>query len=139
MKENKRKKVSIQSNSGFTMADLAISIIVFTIFIGTIGSLFYSIYKINLQTKMTAAAMNYATEILEDIDKISYDKVVNGMENEYITKFSIPSAYQLNLEVRNYNEGNDREDLIKKVKLTVSYQLAGDPETLMIQKLKIKE
>lgn len=121
------------------MTDLAVAIVVFTIFAGVIGTLFYSSFKVNVQTKLSGSAVNYAIQILEDIDKLTYEQVTNGMEQQYMTKFSIPSGYQLLLEVSNYNEGNDKEDLIKKVKLTISYGLTGETENIVIEKLKIKE
>ena len=139
MKIEKKKKINIASDSGFTITDLAIAIIIFLLFTGIMGSLFYNAFKTERQTQMSGAAINYAIQILEDIDKISYEEVTNDMEESYMSKFSISSAYNLKIEVTNYNEGNDKEDLIKIVKLTMEYELAGDSENIMIKKLKIKE
>ena len=99
----------------------------------------YNSFKTNLQVKMAGTAANYAIQILEDIDKISYDKVINGMESSYKSKFSIPNGFDLSIEVSNYNEGTDKEDLIKKVKLTITYSLAENSENLVIERLKVKE
>lgn len=134
-----KNKINIKSNKGFTIADLAIALIVFVIFTGIIGTLFYSSFKINSQARISAVATNYAIEILEDIDKISYDDVQNGMESKYIEQFSIPEGYELSINVQKYNLGNDKVDLIKKVKLTLSYGMMGDTEQIVIQRLKVKE
>lgn len=139
MKERKNKQFNICSEKGFTMQDLMIALVILMSFVGVIGSMLYSTYKLNLETKMTAEVANYAILILEDIDKISYDQVDNSLASTYINRFSIPSGYQVQLEVSRYNEGNDKKDLIKKVKLTVSYQLAGQKEEFVIHKLKMKE
>ena len=72
-KKQKRIQLNIASNKGFTMTDVVIALIIFTIFTGTIGSFMYASYKMNLQTKMSGSAVNYAMEILEDIDKIAYE------------------------------------------------------------------
>lgn len=133
------KKINFKSNSGFTMTDLVTALIIFSIFTGIIGTLMYNSFKTNLQVKMAGTAANYAIQILEDIDKISYDKVINGMESSYKSKFSIPNGFDLSIEVSNYNEGTDKEDLIKKVKLTITYSLAENSENLVIERLKIKE
>ena len=133
------KKLNFKSEAGFTMTDLIAALIIFSIFTGIIGTLMYASFKTNLQTKMAGTAGNYAIQILEDIDKITYDEVKNGMENSYKSKFSIPSGFDLNIDVSNYNEGTDKEDIIKKVKLTITYNFAGDSEQLVINKLKIKE
>lgn len=133
------KKINFKSNSGFTMTDLVTALIIFSIFTGIIGTLMYNSFKTNLQVKMAGTAANYAIQILEDIDKISYDKVINGMESSYKSKFSIPNGFDLSIEVSNYNEGTDKEDLIKKVKLTITYSLAENSENLVIERLKVKE
>lgn len=133
------KKLNLKSESGFTMTDLIAALIIFSVFTGIIGTLFYSSFKMNLQTKMAGTAGNYAIQILEDIDKMTYDEVVNGMENNYRNKLSIPTAFDIKIEIVNYNEGNNKEDLIKKVKLTINYSLAGKNEELVMNHLKIKE
>ncbi len=132
-------KTNIKSNSGFTMTDLVVALIIFLIFSGLVVTAFYSSYVVNSKTKITASATNYSIQILEDIDKITYDEVQNGMENTYRQKFSIPDGYSLKMKVTNYNEGNDKEDLIKNVELTIEYKIAGDNEKIVINKIKVKE
>lgn len=134
-----KKKIDIKSNSGFTMTDLIVALVIFTVFTSFIGSLLYTAFKTNIQTKLAGASVNYAIQILEDIDKIAYDEVQNGMENDYITKLSIPSGFNILIDVSNYNEGNSKEDLIKKVKLTITYEFSESTETLVMERLKIKE
>lgn len=133
------RKLNFRSDSGFTMTDLIAALIIFSIFTGMIATLMYTSLKMNLQIKMAGAAENYAIQILEDIDKIGYDQVTNGMEDSYKSKFGVPTGFDLSIEVSNYNEGTSKEDLIKKVKLTISYEFAGNSEKLVIEKLKIKE
>lgn len=139
MKRKQKNKINIKSNSGFTMADLIAALTIFMIFTGVICGLFYSAYKVSLETKLSSTALSYAIAILEDIDKISYDDVINGMETKYIRKFSIAEGFNLSLEVTNYNEGTTKEDLIKKVKLTISYNISGQNQEIVINKMKMKE
>ena len=73
-------KINVKSNKGFTIADLAIALIIFILFTEIIGTLFYSSFRLNSQAKISAVATNYAIEILEDIDRIAYEDVQNGME-----------------------------------------------------------
>lgn len=135
----KKKLINIKSNSGFTMYDLILALIIFTMFTTIIGTLMYSAFKSGLQVKMSGSSIYYAIQILEDIDKITYEEVQNGMESSYISKFSIPSGFTIDIDVSNYNKGNDKKDLIKKVKLTVSYELSGETESIVINKVKVKE
>lgn len=133
------KDINVKSESGFTMTDLAAALIIFAMFTGLICTLMYNAFRIEMQTKMAGNANFYAIEILEDIDKISYDDVVNGMESKYKAKFSISDNYNIKLEVSNYDEGGAKEDLIKNVKLTITYKLDNSTENLIINKIKVKE
>lgn len=139
MIETKNYKQTIRSNSGFTVTDLVIALIIFLIFSGLVVTAFYSSYVTNAKMKITASATNYAIQILEDIDKITYDEVKNEMEDMYRNKFSIPDGYSLKIEVSNYNEGNQKEDLIKNVTLIIAYKVVGDTEKIVINKIKVKE
>ena len=75
------KDINVKSESGFTMTDLAAALIIFAMFASLIGTLMYTAFRTELQTKIAGQANFYAIEILEDIDKITYDEVVNGMES----------------------------------------------------------
>lgn len=134
-----RYNKNIKSDYGFTMTDLVIALIIFLIFSGLVVTAFYSSYVTNAKMKITASATNYAIQILEDIDKITYDEVKNEMEDMYRNKFSIPDGYSLKIEVSNYNEGNQKEDLIKNVTLIIAYKVVGDTEKIVINKIKVKE
>ena len=57
------------------------------------------------------------------------------MESKYIQKYAIPSGFRLSIQVSNYKE----EDIIKKVKVTVSYELAKNTQDIVIERMKIKE
>lgn len=139
MIEKRKWKQNIKSNSGFTMTDLVVALIIFLIFSGLVVTAFYASYTVNSKMKITAVATNYSIQILENIDKITYDEVQNGMENMYRQMLSIPDGYNLKIEVADYNEGNDKEDLIKNVKLTIEYKFIGDTEKIVINKIKVKE
>ena len=54
-------------------------------------------------------------------------------------QFQIPEGYQLSIIVQKYNVGNDKSDLVKKVKLTLEYGMMGRTEQIVIQRLKVKE
>lgn len=133
------KNKIIKSNRGATMADLVAAITIFSIFTGIIGTLMYNAYKTNLQTKLAGTAVNYAVEILEDIDKISYDEVQNGMEEDYKRKLGISNKFNLDIDVKKYSQGTTKKDLIKQIKLTISYKFVGKTEYFIVENLKMKE
>lgn len=140
MSKDKTLKKLIRSNKGFTMQDLAIATLIITIFVGLISTLMYSVYKTNVKTNLTSQMATYAVQILEDIDKIPYEEVKPELADEYKSDFSIPESFNISIEVSNYGEGvNNVQDVIKIVKLNISYTILNETEGFSIQKLKIKE
>ena len=130
----------IKSEKGFTMEDLTVAVIIIITFVGIITSLMYSVKKLNVETDLTAQMTSYAVQIIEDIDKISYEEVNEELAKTYNEKFSIPKAFKIDLKVSKYGEGiENMKELIKIVDLKISYTFKGNEQKFTVQKLKIKE
>ena len=126
-----------KSESGFTMQDLMIAILIIMLLVGIVASLMYSVYKINAETSLMMEASAYAVELLEDIDKIAYEEVDANLESIYDR--SLPAGFNVDLEITNYREEQNLQDVIKIVKLTISYEFLGNTSNVSVTKLKIKE
>lgn len=134
------KKINIKSENGFTMQDLVIALLLITMFVALLTSIMYSVYYSNIRINLTSQAVVYAVQILEDIDKISYEQVNSELAQTYHNKFSIPDGYSIDLQVSNYGEGvHGIQDVIKIVKLTISYKIQNETEQFSVKRLKIKE
>lgn len=125
----------LKSNKGFTMQDVIIGMVILTIFAGTIAGSYLAIYKIQAETQMTAVASLYGIQILENIDRIAYEDVKNGMEDNYRQAYNISDKMDLKIEVSPYGT----EDTLKMIRLTLTYEIAGNTEELVLEKLKVKE
>lgn len=125
----------LKSNKGFTMQDVVLGVIILTIFAGTIAGSYLAIYKIQVQTQLTTVASLYGIQILENIDRKAYEDVTNGMEEAYKQAYGISDKMGLKIEIAQYNE----DDTIKQVRVTLTYQIAGNKEELVLEKMKIKE
>ena len=119
------KSRKLKSESGFTMYDLIVAMFLITLFVGLIASLMYSSYKINMETNLMMQASAYSVQILEDIDKIAYEEVDSSLASKYKSDFSIPAGFNVNLEVSKYGEEQNLQDVMKIVKLTISYEFSG--------------
>ena len=126
---------NLKSNKGFTIQDAGIAIIILLLFAGVIGGSYITIYQVQSETKLSAVTNIYAIQILENLDKISYEEVVNGMEEKYRTEYGIPNTMGLKLEVNSY----DQADTVKKIRLTMNYDLSNQSQELVLEKLKVKE
>ena len=123
-----------KNENGFTMADLAVALIAFGIFVGVISALFINVYNIKAQTMLNADAMYYLIKVIEDVDRISFAEVDNGMEQSYKQKFGIPDSMNLVIEVSDSGNAN-----AKKVQFSIEYTFRDHSERIVINRLKMKE
>lgn len=138
MRNNLNNKIN--SEKGFTMQDLLIACFIIIVFVGIISSLMYTVYKINLKTKLMSQMTVYAVKILENIDKISYEEVQTKTAQEYKNEFSIPNGFDVQIQISNYIEDADSiDDVIKIVNLKLSYTFRNETEEFTVTRLKIKE
>jgi len=136
----KKIKVNFKSEKAFTMQDLIIAILIIGIFVALIGNLMYNSYMNKVVANLTAQMSMYSVEILEDIDKISYEEVQTKTPEQYRAQFAIPDGFDIKIEIRDYIEGQQEEqDLMKIVKLTLSYTIQGKKQDFVVERLKIKE
>ncbi len=129
----------LKSNQGFTMQDLVVAILILMLFVGTIGSVYLAVYEVQIDTKLDSVATLFAVQIVEYIDKISYDEVENGMEEEVRQEFSIPNSFGIQIQVSNYEPEANSQDIIKEVKVTITYTFNENDRNITINRLKIKE
>ena len=130
----------IKSNKGISMADLVIALLILIILSGVIGNMLYQIAYNNASLRMNAIATDYAVKVAEYIDKIPYEDVTTEMQITEINGQKIIDKFKINIEVENYNSNDStKKDIIKKVTITVNYDILKENKTYKIQKLKIKE
>ena len=140
MKKVKLVKLNIKSEKAFTMQDLVIALVIIMLFVGIIGSTLYLAFMNNAKTILTSQMTFYAVQIIEDIDKISYEEAITKTGNDYKSQFQIPDGYMVEVSFSNYGEGIENvQDVIKIVDVKLSYTIAGDTVDYSIEKLKIKE
>lgn len=132
---------NIKSNRGVSITDVVIALIILTIFTGVIGNLIYQIAYNNAALRVNAIAADYAVKEAEYIDKIAYEDVQTS--NEKITQINgenVLDAFTIKLDVEDYKANDEtKQDIIKKVTITVNYNILKDEKSYKIEKLKIKE
>ncbi|MBP3256348.1 MAG: hypothetical protein J6M60_07715 [Clostridia bacterium] len=130
----------MKNNKGISLTEVSVSIIILSLFVGIIGSLFYQIGLNTEMIKYNAIATHYAVKVAEDIDKLSYENVNNEFLNTtLIPSYNIEDQFSIGVDVRNYNENNTKEDLLKIVTIQVNYSFLNRNETYKIEKLKVME
>ena len=96
----------IKRNEGFSLANLAIAIIVISIFTGVIANLYIQISYNTAITRMQSVAYNYAIQALELADKLDYNKVDNSLNNSLHQALKLREGFDINMDVEKYASPN---------------------------------
>ena len=128
-----------KNNNGFVAADMTIAIIAIIIFSGLIISMMYNNFLENMKIKKEALAMIYLTEALENIGIADYNEVTQENAESLIPTELADTSYQMQIEVISDLDLSDTEDIIKKVKATISYKIGNRNYETSLERIKIKE
>lgn len=134
----------VKEEKGLTGVDIAISIVVITIFIAMIANL---IANINLNTqdiKRKSTATSYAIQEIEKVKAQGYidDYNSKGIDSEDVLKdediysnFEF-SGYHKKVTIKDYvlvkNNKNKKQDIVKEITVEISYKLGGKDKKVTI-------
>ena len=136
----------MKSNKGVTLMDVIVALIILSLFVGVIGSLFYKIvYNSNL-INYNAIAAYFAVRVAEKVDEMPYDnltkqKLTNEINNLIEDdNLDIPSTYSVSVDVKKYNSNDSSKlDILKIVLIDVNYSFFDRDFNYQIKKLKVRE
>lgn len=126
-----------RSKKGFTGIDISISIIAIIIFTSTILSLMYNVKLQNLKLEYQLLANIYLTETLENIGIAKYDEIIET-NNKLIPEMSDKFKIEMKISKINEEDTTKTEDILKKVKVKISYEIKNKIYYQEIERLKIK-
>lgn len=130
----------MKNKSGITGVDTIIAISIFVILTPLVLLVFLNIYNNTQNTKRNAEATKYATQILEDAEKIYYDDVTIANLDIIKDNLNIPQGYEVNITVTNYNESDPNlADIVKTIEVTIHYKVGSLTESIKISKIRSKE
>lgn len=143
--------MKIKKNSGLAGIDMVIAIVAIAIFSTLIISMMYSNVMENVKLKKETLAMIYITEIFENVGIGNYDNLTTGnyvdiTNNEYIEEIeklipeSFPKDYKVSINITDELYGvTNNEDILKKIELTLTYEIGDKTFSSSMQRMKIKE
>ena len=127
-----------KSNKGFTGIDIVLSIIIVITFTSIIVSLMYSVKMENYRIKAMAISNIYVVETLENIGIANYDEIKS--DNTDLFPKEMSTEFEKKIEVTSISdEDTSKEDIIKKVKVTIPYKIGNKNFEETAERLKAKE
>lgn len=159
--------MKIKSEKGFTGTDITIALIIILLFMSMISVIFFNITKSTKNIDRNSEATYIATEIIEAVKAKNYDDVgiTNGevevikTENHvtYSSKsgsislgdeITIESGYTCKINIYNYIPSKDikeneeidsTNDLVKVVNVSVYYNVAGETKKVELTTTLLRE
>ena len=143
--------MSIKDEKGLTGIDIAISIILITIFISIIGNLIVNINLNSKNTQRKTIATSYAIQEIEKIKAQGYIDNYNnkGIETEDILKEEDIfdngklTGYSKKVSIKDYvliqNDNTKQSNLVKEIKVQILYKVANREQKVEISTYIVKE
>ena len=136
---------NLKNNKGFTAIDAAIGVVILAIGISALGIIVYNTLNQVDSTQKNSVATFYAVQVLEKINELDYNDVylaegtATSTGTNKIIGLNVSEEFTVTLNIQNYNStaGNtDKQDLIKIIDVTVSYEDNELEKNINIKTLK---
>lgn len=130
----------LKKENGISLQDIVIAMVILSMFVGVIGSMYYEIAFNSNLIKLNAIAVEYAIKVAEDVDILSYEDINENFDIYMNSKHKMPEGFNLTVSVKKYNEqDSSKQDIIKIVTINVEYTIFDKTNSYEIKKLKVKE
>lgn len=141
----------IKEEKGFTGIDIAISLIVITIFIAMIANLIANINLTAQDTNRKTIATSYA---VQEIEKIKAQVYIESYDSKGITKEDILkeediyngsefTGYNKKVVIRDYvlvvNDTTKKSNIVKEITVNISYKVGNKEKNVKISTYVAKE
>ena len=137
----------LKKNNGFTGVDIALAVLIITIFMSVITSLYINLYTSNVEILRREQAIGYSISILEKIDELYYDEVnnenfkviekTNGKKS--IAGINIDRGYDVDINIETYKPEDFDIDVVKTINLKLKYEVGNKQRKIDFMKIKEKE
>lgn len=123
----------MKKNNALAGIDIVIAVVAIIIFSTLILSLITTNVTGNVKIARETIATIYMTEIFEKIGLADYDDVTKERSKEFI-----PENVSGDYNVEFYVTKHGKEDILKKVKLTLKYEIGGKTYECSMERLKAR-
>lgn len=135
-------KKMLKDEKGITGIDITASILIITIFVAILATIFFNINKNSKEIERKTEATHYAISLIEEIKNGGFEKLESYKDTEgsnILDKANKSTPYTKKVHVLDYTEikGNENKmpNLVKKVTVEVSYLDNGETETVELSTL----
>ena len=132
--------MKLKKQDALSGIDMIIAIVVIIIFSTLMLSLITNNALENVKNAKESMAILYMTEIFENIAIADYKDVLQENVNNFIPQ-EVLNNYKVGIKInKDFEEIEDKEqDIVKKVYITLTYEIGDKKYSCSMERLKIKE
>lgn len=132
---------------GATGIDIVGGMVIFAFASVLVVNLYYQIYVTTVSTKVHQVAIGCVTEVFEKIDLEDYDNITEAKIEEFINNAKMNEYFNeeknsshVEYSITNYaKKTSEDKDILKKINITVVYNIGGNEVTFPMSKIKVRE
>ena len=132
---------------GATGIDIVGGMVIFAFASVLVVNLYYQIFVTTVSTKVHQVATGCITEVFEKIDLENYQDITDARVKEMINEAKMNDYFNeeknsshVEYSIINYaKEAGEEEDILKKITITVVYNIGGNEVTFPMSKIKVRE
>ena len=134
----------MKNQKGYTGVDIAISVVVITIFIALIGTLVFNFNSSSNEMEYKSKALDIAINKIEEIKALEIGNINNEAKQElnenkgFYQEVKVIDATELQ-EISDDSEIEQISGLVKKVTVTVSYQFRNQTKSVELSTIVAKD
>ncbi len=133
---NSKGKEKLNNKKGVFISELIIAMILFAVFTVSAIVTMKNYTKSSLDTVAKSAAVNIATKNMEIALATKYDNLDSFSNTQTFNDIS----YDTTVDVIKYSDENiGKEDVVKKIEVTVNYIVSGEEQSFSVTSLKERE
>ena len=138
--------MKFKDNKGVTGVDLSIAIVILIVFISFIAALFYNLSYTAKEIERKSTATNIAIKVIEALKATQFEDLTQTLSEEdgnstfikltesdldTLISEKIPNGYTVRIFIQDYNS----ENIIKIIKVEVTYKQRSNTENITIETL----
>ena len=135
----------LKEEQGITGIDITIAIILITIFVAIIATLYFNIQKTSDDIERKTQATAYSVQIIEEIKANGFDSLptvsentnlIDGYEDKYIKENGKDTPYYQTVRVEDYSQlegsGAIQPDIVKKITVIIKYRSGNEDQEIAL-------
>lgn len=139
--------MDFKSQNGFTGIDITVAVIIITLFMSIIATVFFNLNLTATSLERKTEATYIAIDVLEKIKALDYDEIVQDIQLiKDIKQNSEKEGYSIDVKIENYTNqtnidvnDNEIDDLVKTIIVKVEYKVGKNTENVELKTTVTRE